>query len=331
LISPIAKAGLIAALMLACINVAFGTPADDTKMAGKLYQEGRLDLALAAVNAALAVQPKDAQGRFLKGLILTEQKKTQDAVLTFTSLTEDFPELPEPYNNLAVLYAGQGNYDQARAALELAIFNHPTYAMAFENLGDIHAQLARRAYERALQLERSNTSAQNKLARVVDIFSHTSTIAATETNKSNPILPSEGAPKNVTAASSAAPDTVEQMMPGTSSDTAEDQVSATLNAWAKAWASKDIEGYLKHYSSVFDVPGGQKRATWEAQRKERIERAARISIDIKILKLSVSGSEATAIFRQAYRSEKTRSDNTKVIRFAKSGDRWLIVSESGRG
>ena len=119
-------------------------PTEDTKDATKLYQQGKLDQALTKVNGALAQQPKDAQGRFLKGLILTEMKKGADAIQVFASLTEDYPELPEPYNNLAVLYASQGNYDKAKAALELAIHTHPSYATAYENLGDIYAQLARR-------------------------------------------------------------------------------------------------------------------------------------------------------------------------------------------
>ena len=61
------------------------------------------------------------KGRFLKGVILTEQNKTGEAIKVFTALTEDYPELPEPYNNLAVLYASQQQYDKSRQALELAI------------------------------------------------------------------------------------------------------------------------------------------------------------------------------------------------------------------
>jgi tetratricopeptide (TPR) repeat protein len=123
------------------------------------------------VDAVLKAQPKDPQARFLKGLLLTEQKKTADAITVFTGLTEDYPELPEPYNNLAVLYASQGNYDKAKAALELAIHTHPSYATAHENLGDVYAQLASRAYDRALQLDKNNTAAQVKLAMVKDLFS----------------------------------------------------------------------------------------------------------------------------------------------------------------
>src|SRR5436190_13296039 len=115
--------------------------------------------------------PRDPQGRFLKGILLAEMKRAPEAIQVFTGLTEDFPELPEPYNNLAVLYASQGNYDKAKAALELAIHTHPSYATAHENLGDVYAQLASRAYDRALQLDKNNTAAQVKLAMVKDLFS----------------------------------------------------------------------------------------------------------------------------------------------------------------
>ena len=130
--------------------------ADDVQDANKLFKQGQYAPAMAKVNAFLANNPKDAQARFLKGLILAEQGNTADAIAVFSSLTEDYPELPEPYNNLAVLYAGQGQYEKAKSALEMAIRTHPNYATAHENLGDIYAKMASQAYDRALQLDRSN-------------------------------------------------------------------------------------------------------------------------------------------------------------------------------
>ena len=157
---------------------AWAAPADDLKDAQKLYQAGKLQPALDKVDVYLKANPRDPQGRFLKGLVLTEQKRVNDAIAVFTGLTEDFPELPEPYNNLAVLYASQGNYDKAKSALELAIHTHPSYATAHENLGDIYAQLASRAYDRALQLDKSNTTAQVKLSMIKDLFSSQKLAAA---------------------------------------------------------------------------------------------------------------------------------------------------------
>src|SRR3990172_3862933 len=101
--------------------------------------------------------------RFLKGLILTEQSKSTEAISVFTKLTEDFPRLPEPYNNLAVLFAATNQYEKSRAALEMAIRTNPTYATAHENLGDVYAKLASQAHSKALQLDAGNTAVPPKL------------------------------------------------------------------------------------------------------------------------------------------------------------------------
>ncbi len=307
-------------------------PAEDTKEATKLYQQGKLDSALVKINAALAQQPKDAQGRFLKGLIFTEQKKAAEAIQIFTGLTEDYPELPEPYNNLAVLYAGQGNYDKAKAALELAIHTHPSYSTAYENLGDIYAQLARRSYDKVLQLDKSNTSAQSKLAMVKDLFS--------PPTKSSPatavaaVEPAKTATATIVAAktepvktAAVIPQKSDPVKPAASGAKAETQINAAVQTWAKAWASKDVAGYLASYAPDFETPDGLTRAAWEAQRKERIERPKSISVEAKVSKVTVKGDEATVVLRQAYRSDTVKSDNTKTLRLARSGDKWLIRAE----
>ncbi|HET7160721.1 MAG TPA: tetratricopeptide repeat protein, partial [Burkholderiales bacterium] len=147
--------------------------ADPLQEANQLFRQGQFDRAMERVNSYLSTRPKDARGRFLKGLVLTEQNKPNEAIKIFTDLSQDFPELPEPYNNLAVLYASQGQYDKARSALEMAIRTHPSYATAHENLGDIYAKMASQAYDKALQLDRGNQAAQGKLNLIKDLFSQT--------------------------------------------------------------------------------------------------------------------------------------------------------------
>lgn len=137
----------------------------------RLMKQNQLPQALEKVDIYIANKPKDAQGRFLKGLILTDMARTADAIAIFTRLTEDFPELPEPYNNLAVLYAQQKQYDKARTALEMAIRTHPSYSIAHENLGDVYAKLASQAYDKALQLDSSNTVMQTKLSMIKELIS----------------------------------------------------------------------------------------------------------------------------------------------------------------
>lgn len=143
-----------------------------------LLRSGQLPAALARADQYLAGKPKDPQMRFLKGVIQAEAGDTAAAIATFTRLTEDYPELPEPYNNLAVLHAGQAEFDKARAALEAAIRNNPGYATAHENLGDVYAQLASQAYSRALQLEPGNGTVPPKLALVRQLLSASPRAAA---------------------------------------------------------------------------------------------------------------------------------------------------------
>jgi Flp pilus assembly protein TadD/ketosteroid isomerase-like protein len=152
--------GLLAAL---CAAPAF---ADDTADVTRLLRAGQYAEALGKADAFLGKNPRDAQMRFLKGVILTEQNKSAEAIVVFTRLTEEFPALPEPYNNLAVLYAAAGQYDKARAALDAAIRTNPTYATAYENLGDVHAKMASQAYDKALQLDSGNSGAKSKLTLV---------------------------------------------------------------------------------------------------------------------------------------------------------------------
>jgi Flp pilus assembly protein TadD len=180
---------VIAVALITSSASIYAANGDELKDAQALYKQNQNGPALEKVNTYLVGKPKDAQGRFLKGLILTEQKKPNEAIAVFTTLTEDYPELPEPYNNLAVLYASQGQYDKAKTALELAIHTHPSYATAHENLGDIYAQLASRAYDKALQLDRTNSAAQNKLAMIKDLFGGktTNTVAVTG-SKTPPVI-----------------------------------------------------------------------------------------------------------------------------------------------
>ncbi|HEX7606632.1 MAG TPA: tetratricopeptide repeat protein [Usitatibacter sp.] len=349
---------LIAALFtvaLSAVAVAWAAPPDDLKEAQKLYGQQKPQPALDKVDGYLRTMPRDPQGRFLKGLILTEQKRVPEAIQVFTGLTEDFPELPEPYNNLAVLYASQGNYDKAKSALELAIHTHPSYATAHENLGDIYAQLASRAYDRALQLDKTNTTAQLKLAMVKDLFSSQKLAAAgapraevakvppppvpsakTEMPKAEPPKPSPPvvAPVEVKPAPAAAapPATAPPAaVPAASNDANKAQAIASVEGWAKAWSAKDVKAYLAHYAFDFEVPGGVTRAAWEKERAERIERPKSIEVTVKVLSAQASDSEATVTFRQSYKSDSLKSGNTKTLKLVRQGERWLIKQERTGG
>lgn len=136
-------------LLCLALGAAAGAHADVLRDLESLYRAGDVDDALRRADAAIAAQPGDARLRFLKGVMLAESQRAAEAQTVFERLSQDFPELPEPYNNLAVLYAAQGDWHKARQALESALRADPAYATAYENLGDVYLQLARLAYERA--------------------------------------------------------------------------------------------------------------------------------------------------------------------------------------
>ena len=158
---------LALAAALACAGLAW---ADDYTDVGTLIRSGKLEEALARADQYLAGKPRDPQMRFLKGVAQTEAGRTADAVATFTALNQDYPELAEPYNNLAVLYAGQAQFDKARAALESALRANPNYAVAHENLGDVYAKLATLSYAKAQQLDAANNTVAPKLTLIRQLF-----------------------------------------------------------------------------------------------------------------------------------------------------------------
>jgi len=168
---PMQRIATLAALLLCGAFRLAPALADEYRDLYQLYQQGEPAQALARIDTYLLQQPRDARARFLKGVILAEQKRRDEAIAVFTELTQDFPELPEPYNNLSVLYAAQGNYERAREVLEMAVRNYPDYATAHENLGDVYAMLASQAYDKAAQADPKNTTAPVKLRMVRELFS----------------------------------------------------------------------------------------------------------------------------------------------------------------
>jgi tetratricopeptide (TPR) repeat protein len=372
---------LMSVLVLLCGAPAF---ADEPAEVTKLMRAGQLPAALTRVDAALAQHPRDAQMRFLKGLILSEQNRTNDAIAVFTKLTEDFPDLPEPYNNLAVLYASSGQYDRARVALESAIRTNPTYATAHENLGDIYAKLASQAYDKALQLDSGNVGAKSKLTMVRTLVGNANVApsAAAAANAANlaaatrkpavapapvpvpaPVQAAASKPVVVAQAPSApaaskpaltpAPAAASAAKPSTPAPSApvpaavvakvepkssakveakanageQAEITKTVEAWAHAWGSKDVKGYLAMYASNFQTPKGESMAAWSAERRSRIEGKGRISVKIEQPQVTVDGNSATVKFRQAYSSDRLSSTSKKTLVLEKQGNKWQIKQE----
>ena len=119
--------------------------------------------ALNLTNDHLSRNKTDIKFQFLKGLILTHLSQYVEAENLFLKMAADNQKSPEPLNNLAVIYAIQGKYLEAEETLKKALDTNTNYATAYSNLGDIYAKAASRAYNKALGLEESKVTNEEKL------------------------------------------------------------------------------------------------------------------------------------------------------------------------
>ena len=270
----------------------------------QLLKSKQFPQALERADKFIAANPKDAQVRFLKGIIQTEMGQANDAIKTFSALAIDYPQLPEPYNNLAVLYAQQNQLDKARAALSMAIQTNPSYAIAHENLGDLYARLASQAYDKALQLGNDGSAIQTKLTLVHELFSKSPSTAAIAKPakpepgskaatiapqpviaqvkpvpvKASPVLVAAAPPATQPSKPAATPTPATPAVSGRDAD--QQKIMSVVNAWADAWSKQNVDAYLGSYSHSFHTPNRQKYADWASERKERVSSPKSINVTL---------------------------------------------------
>ncbi|MCB5186587.1 tetratricopeptide repeat protein [Methylobacillus caricis] len=321
-------------LLILILLVATSAQADELKDIAQLANQGQASQALERINTYLAAKPKDIQAIFLRGVLLAETGKRDEAIRIFTELTEKHPTLPEPYNNLAVLYAEKGQYDKARAALDAAIKTHPSYATAHENLGDIYARMASDAYGKALQLDTGNTRAKSKLSLIKDLFA-APTSPAQPTAKVDiqkevqiaaaPTSPLPAKAEVKPAPSQPAPEGT-KAMPATSS--ADQAIKDAVYQWAQAWSSQHVDQYLASYASDFKTPNGESRKAWEALRRDRVSKPSKIEVSLNKLEISVENeNNAKVRFMQSYRSGSLSQRTSKLLVLTRQQGKWLIQQE----
>lgn len=346
-----AWAGAIVMLCGAIAGNVHAAPVDEQAEISRLVQAGQLSEAMKRVEGVLMLNPRNAGMRFSKGIILAQQGKSTEAIAVLLKLTEDYPDLPEPYNNLAVLYAANGQYESARIALDKAVANNPAYGMAYENLGDVYTELASQAYERASKLDGSVGAKAKFSALRNGVQSAAPGIAKPAAPPDRSILAAAGdntaAPPQKAGTDRKAgrkPDVGQagpaaQANPATiasapaasaASDAGDSEQAAVLNAvnaWAGAWSARDVKTYLAAYSNDFATPRGLSRETWSAERAERITSKQHISVKVENPKVTLHGDQATVQFRQQFTSDKLRSTDQKTLMLIKRDGVWRIRQE----
>ena len=250
--------------------------------------------------------------------------------------------MPEPYNNLAVLYAAQGQYEKARQQLEMSIRTHPSYATAYENLGDVYTKLASQAYDKALQFDSSNSAAKNKLSLIHDLISSRPARSASAasgtptepapTPSAARTAPAKSAETKLAAGQAKSGATKPAEKPARAQDGSGEEVLQTVLAWAGAWSKQNVETYLAFYAQDFKTPKGEARSEWEAARRQRISSPQKIEVVVESPKVTLKDqNNAVVSFRQAYRSDNLNIRSSKTLVMVRNEGRWLIQQERAGG
>ncbi|MGB0723122.1 MAG: tetratricopeptide repeat protein [Gammaproteobacteria bacterium] len=178
----------------------------DLEQARYQFSRGEHDRALSALKRIPPNSPDFVSGRLLRGVILAEMGRLDEAITSFELLAREYPDLPQPLNNLAVIYAERGMTEQARSTLVRAIELQPRHANAHANLGDLYIHMAVESYARASELAPENISVAAKLRRAGRLLDdpEESAVAANTTRDAAPATPSAQGPAPVIEAQPAA-------------------------------------------------------------------------------------------------------------------------------
>ena len=359
---PSMKLGPTSSRLLLLLALAGGlslghAQANDYADISQLLRDGKLSEAQSRVDRQLAARPKDPQLRLFKGVIQRESGRPNEALATFAKLSEDHPELPEPYNNQAVILAAQGQYDKARVVLEKALRTHPSYATAHDNLADVYARLASQAYSKALQIEGTPPPAPARLALIRDLPgtagmpSRPVVVAAAPAAAPLPAAKPAAAPTPAPApaqtpppaakppvvaaapAKPAAPPAAASPAPTPAPTAAAPadgsrEAEQAVRAWAKAWSDRNMSQYLAAYDPSFELPAKQSRSAWEQDRRARILGKSHITVNLLELQITAKGNRAVAKFRQDYKADALSILSRKTLELVRTDGRWLIVKEA---
>ena len=308
---------------LAFAGNALGDELQDVK---SLLHKGKLVDALSQANKLLEKRPADPSIQFVKGLILSEQKKTSEAINVFAKLTQEHPDFPEPYNNLAVLFALDGQYAKAQLALETALKVNPKYTTAQENLGDVFLQSALQAYVDAAKSDGGSVGLRAKLRSVRGTLGMAPNEVVGDKRGTGGARRAESAPPSATGevASTAGAKPIDSQME-------RELVLKVVDQWVKAWTRKDISAYFATYAPDFRPAHGQTREQWQKNRRLRINK--KDQIDIQVVSPSVTVEDRTAVvnFQQVYMAGKISSNARKSLTLKNDSGTWKIFQEKSDG
>ena len=265
-------------------------------------------VALEKIKKRLRSSPGEPRLLFYKGVTEAKVNQIDEAINTYIDLINRHPNLPEPYNNLAVIYAERQELDLAKETLEKAIKTNSSYSVAHVNLGDIYTQMATNAYNMAFEIDKDNKIAKNKLKLITELFNYRpntneKSIALAKLEKENIVIITR------------------------SKSTDKKNIIKRIETWKTAWEDKDLDLYFDSYSENFKYPNQMSQNQWENYRSDRIVNKKNISINISNIKLKFKKDIIQAVFYQEYKSTGYQQKSKKTLFFEFQSDDWKIIEE----
>ena len=339
--------GRVKKLLIAAVlsTVTIFTSANDVSSILALVGEQRYSEALAEIDALIAAQPSSAELLFLKAITLNRMGDEAAAMMIYENLTQSHPAYPEPYNNLAIYYANRGDYETAISILESAIKSNKSYQVAYDNLTSIYEKLASEAYRKALNSETPpvslNLVALDTLSRSGKIPGDSivdASIDATQAESGQPQLNDEpilnpapavetGAVEVTPPESSQATAVIPEPTPVPEQPDRNKIVARRVLNWASSWARQDLDLYLSHYSPDFLPAQGLTMDDLKIQMEDRILNSEFIVFRLSNLDIYIDGDNASAHFRQDYKSNLYAWSGTKTLKLSQIAGEWYIIQE----
>ncbi len=250
----------------------------------------------------LGQQPQQFGIMFLTAYAYQMNAQQDKAVELYERMIHENPDLPEPRNNLAMIYLARGDYDYASQLLVEAINTHPSYATAYQNLNLIYKSIASEAYRRAV----SESSKPANYAQSIQL-------AAISSIESAPVEMEVGPGKSETTVITLA--------------NLETLLIEQIKNWASAWSNKDFAAYLSFYSNQhkanFDT-----HSAWVEYRRKRVTRPGGIRVEVDGINIRhLDESSAIVDFKQAFDSPRYSDRVVKRLEFTHIGSQWKITGE----
>ncbi len=304
--------GLLLLGLLVCAPPVWAAEADDAQQR------------IAELRGKVAADPKDYRAWFELGVLEARRKHYPEAVEAFRTVVRLKPALPEPHNNLAVIYNEMGDLKAATRELEMTLDLNPDFGIAHENLADLYLKRALAEYDQALALvddEQESAAIRARRERLAALLAgpRSAVAGGLDRGKQKPVEQKQAAKEP--------PQVHPLLAPGEA-----DALRGAIEAWRKAWESRNPERYFAFYAEDF-VPEGRfaDRGGWRAHKRRVLAGARSIRVRIEGLELeALAPGRARVRFVQHYKSDRFADDVRKEMVWVRTDRGWRILRERVR-